>query len=272
MTTTGETVSGSAAIQGRLWGTRARDFTTVEPKMIALYESALDDVEIAGGTRLLDVGCGPGLFLRLAAQRGASVTGIDAAAPFIEIARERVPDADLTVGEMESLPYPDDAFDVVTGFNAFQFAADPGHALREAGRVARPGAPIVIATWGRPDQCEAAAYVKAVGALLPPPPPGAPGPFALSEPGALEEFAVRGGLTPGGRREALCVWSFPDDETLLRGLKSTGFAVKAIDSAGEQKVSDTILEAVAPYRTSDGGYRLENVFTYLVAQATEGNE
>ena len=263
----GVTASGSADAQGKLWGARARDFTTVEPKMVALYESALEVVEIGTGTRLLDVGCGPGLFLRLAAQQGATVTGIDAAGPFIEIARERLPDAELTVGEMESLPYEDDSFDVITGFNAFQFAADPAHALREAGRVGRSGAPIVIATWGRPEQCEAAAYVKAVGALLPPPPPGAPGPFALSEEGALEEFATRGGLTPGARREVLCVWAFPDEDTLLRGLKSTGFAVKAIDTAGEEQVTETVLEAVARYRTSDGGYRLENVFGYLVARA-----
>src|SRR3954463_8817458 len=104
--------------------------TTMEPKMIALYESALDDAAITVRTRLLDVGCGPGLFLRLAAQRGATVTGIDAAAPLIAISRERVPEADLTVGEMESLPYPAGCFDVVTGFDAFQYAADPARALR----------------------------------------------------------------------------------------------------------------------------------------------
>jgi 2-polyprenyl-3-methyl-5-hydroxy-6-metoxy-1,4-benzoquinol methylase len=84
--TTRKTVSSSAGVQGRLWGTRARDFTTVEPKMVGLYESVLENVKIDAGTKLLDVGCGPGLFLRLAAQRGATVTGIDAAAPFIEIA------------------------------------------------------------------------------------------------------------------------------------------------------------------------------------------
>lgn len=235
--------------------------------MIALYEAALDDVEIGSGTRLLDVGCGSGLFLRLAAQRGAIVAGIDATAPFLEIARERVPAADLIVGEIECLPFPDDSFDVVTEFNAFQLAADPGSGLREAGRVSRPGAPIVVATWGRPEQCEAAAYVKALGSLLPPQAPRALGPFALSDSGALEGFAARAGLTPGEHREVLCVWSFPDEETLLRALKSIGFAVEAIDSAGEDTVTDAVLEAVAPYRTSDGGYRLENVFTYLIAEA-----
>ena len=250
ITTTG---AGSATVEGRLWGSRARDFTTLEPKMIALYESALEGLDIAAGTRLLDVGCGAGLFLRLAAQRGATVSGIDAAGPLIEIARERLPDADLTVGEMEALPYADDSFDVVTGFNAFEFAADPVHALREAGRVACYGAPIVIATWGRLDQCEAAGYAEALGGLF--------------EPGALQGFAARGGLTPGERHDVFCVWSFPDDEELLRALKSTGFAVKAIGDAGEERVADDILGAVAPYRTIDGGYRLENVFTYVVAQA-----
>jgi SAM-dependent methyltransferase len=168
---------------------------------------------------------------------------------------------------MESLPYVDDRFDLVTGFNSFQFAADPARALREAGRVARPGAPVVIATWGRPEQCEAAAWVKAVGGLLPPPPPGAPGPFALSDPGALEEFAARGGLTPLGRRDVACVWDYPDEDSVLRAMKSAGFAVEAIDTVGEERVTEAVLEAVAPYRTSAGGYRLENVFGYLVARS-----
>jgi SAM-dependent methyltransferase len=259
------TPPGSAETQGKLWGARARDFTTVEPRMLALYEATLDDLEIGTGTRVLDVGCGPGFFLRLAAQRGATVAGIDAAAPFIEIAHERVPGAELVTGEMGALPFADDAFDIVTGFNAFQFAADPGNSLREAGRVACAGAPIVIATWGRPEQCEAAAYLQSVDALLPPPSPGVPDPFALSEPGALEALAAGGGLTPGARREVECIWSFPDEATLLRGLMSTGHAVRAIDGTGEERVAAAILEAVAPYRASDGAYRLENVFTYLIA-------
>jgi SAM-dependent methyltransferase len=216
--------------------------TTLEPKMIALYESVLDELEIGVGDRLLDVRCGAGLFLRLAAQRGAAVTGIDAAAP------------------LEALPYDDDSYTVVTGFNAFQSAADPARALGEAGRVAHRGAPIVIATWGPPEQCEAEGYVKALGALL----PEAPGPFALAEPGALEAFARRGGLEPGERRDVLCVWTFADDEELLRALKSTGFALRAIESSGEEKVEETVLRATAPYRMSDGGYRLENVFPYVI--------
>ena len=229
MTTTGVAASGS---------------TTIEPKMIALYEAVLDELEIGVGTRLLDVGCGGGLFLRLAAQRGAMATG---------------------VGEVESLPDPDDSFDMVTGFDAFQRAADPVSVLREAVRVTRAGAgPIVIGAWGRPEQCEAAACVTAVGALLP---SGGHDPFALSAPGALEAFCAHAGLTACGRREVPCVWSFPDDETLLKAFTSTGLAVRAIDSAGEDAVAEAVLDAVAPYRTIDAGYRLENKFTYVIARA-----
>jgi ubiquinone/menaquinone biosynthesis C-methylase UbiE len=45
---------------------------------------------------------------------------------------------------MESLPYHDDAFDLVTGFTSFFFANDMIAALREVGRVAKPGAPVVV--------------------------------------------------------------------------------------------------------------------------------
>jgi SAM-dependent methyltransferase len=265
MSTTSHANGGSAGIPGQLRGARARDFLVQEPKLIALYESVLEELRIGAGTRLLDVGCGAGLFLRLAAQRGATVSGIDAAVSFVEIARERVPDADLLVGDMEALPFADGTFDVVTGFEAFQFAADPSRALREAGRVSAPGAPIVIATWGRPEHCEAAAYVRALGNLLPAPRPGALGPFALSEPGAIEVFAAQGDLIPSARLEVLCVWTYEDQDTLLRALRSTRFALEAIGAVGEERVTEAVLEAVAPYRMSDGGYRLENVFGYLVA-------
>lgn len=265
---TTQTAGGTAQAQGGIRGARARDYaTTIEPASVALYEAVLDELDIRLGTCLLDVGCGSGLFLRIAAQRGALVAGLDAAPSFVEIATQRVPDAEVGVGDMEALPYADDSFDGVTGFNAFHLAADPGKALREAGRVSRPGAPIVIATWGRPELCEAAAFVTGVGALLPSVPHGATGPFALSEPGALEDFAARGALSPRTRRDVQLVWSFADEAMLLRALKSTCFAAEAIDAAGEDAVDEAILRATAPYRTSDGGCRLENVFTYLMATA-----
>src|SRR6266511_2257653 len=92
----------------------------------------------AAGTRLLDAGCGAGLALQLAHKRGATVTGLDAAAALLGVAPERVPTADLREGELEALPYPDDSFDTVTAFNAVQYAADTVAALRELRAAAAP--------------------------------------------------------------------------------------------------------------------------------------
>lgn len=183
--------AGTAPVQGRLWSARARDWAEVqEATVLPLFDAVADRLGVGAGTRLLDVGCGAGRFLRQAADRGAEVAGLDAAPALLAIARERLPAADLHEGEMEQLPWDDGSFDAVAGINAFQYAARPAAAVAEAARVVRHGALVAIASWGRPDDCEAAAYLHALGTLLPPPPPGAPGPFALSEPGALVSLAT----------------------------------------------------------------------------------
>ena len=109
--------------------------------MHSAFETALDAVGVVPGTRMLDAGCGAGLALRLAADRGADVSGLDATEALLAHARERVPGAPVAHGELESLPYPGDAFDVVTGFNSFQYATRPVAAVREAARVYARGRP-----------------------------------------------------------------------------------------------------------------------------------
>src|SRR5947209_1988879 len=105
---------GTADVQGPLWGAAARDWAEIaEPGQIPFYDAAHDALGITTGTRLLDVGCGAGLALQLAAKRGAAVTGIDAAAGLLAVARERLPEADLRQGDIEELPYDDSSFDAV---------------------------------------------------------------------------------------------------------------------------------------------------------------
>jgi ubiquinone/menaquinone biosynthesis C-methylase UbiE len=157
------------------------------------YEAVFDTAGVGPERRLLDVGCRPGLAAQVAAQRGARVAGLDAAEASLAIARERTPEGDFLAGEMEELPWPDDTFDVVTGFNAFQFAADPVNALREARRVARSGGRVAMLVWGRQEDCEIAATVRAVGKLLPPPPTGSEGHLGLERPGGSRRCWSRQG-------------------------------------------------------------------------------
>ena len=127
---------------------------------------------------------------------GKAIVGLDAAEGLLEIARTRVPAGDFQLGDLEEPPFADGLFDLVTGFNSFQFATDPVRALAEARRMAKPTGRIVVMTWGTPEGMPAAALVAALKPLLPPPPPGAPGPFALSEAQALRALAQRAGLRP----------------------------------------------------------------------------
>ena len=91
----------------------------------AAWEAVADAAGVGDGTSLLDLGCGDGAFCAFAARRGASVHGLDAEPDAIAQAREAVPGGDFRLGLMESLPWAEASFDVVTAFNAVQYALDP---------------------------------------------------------------------------------------------------------------------------------------------------
>lgn len=258
---------GTAAIQGPLWDERAEDWATLhEHNLTPVYEAVLDLVRAAPGVEILEVGCGGGTALALAAGRGARVTAIDAAPAFVEITRRRVPDADVRVGDLQHLPYDDESFDVVMGFNAFQYAADTSAALGEARRVLRTHGRVAMLVWGPPDECEIASHLVALRPFMPPPAPDAPGPFALSQPGALRKLVADNGFAVEIVADAAGPFAYPDEEVALRALMSSGPCVAIVRQAGERAVADAIREGIAPYRLSDGSYRFENTWRFAIGR------
>ena len=258
---------GSAQAQSQVWGVQARNWADLMEKLsLPIYHVVFDKTNVGRGTRLLDVGCGAGLAAQLAAQLGAQVTGIDASAALIEIAGERVPHGDFRCGDMEELPYADASFDVVTGFNALQFAEDPLHALLEARRVARSGGYVAMVAWGRVEDCEFATTLKAVMACLPSP-TGAKGTFAIALPGKLEPLMEQAGLTIDARGDISCPFEYPDDETAWKTISSSGPLVAAIRSAGEETIKQAVLTSLVPFKTPGGGYRQENLIHYVITTA-----
>lgn len=256
----------TADANGAFWGQSARDWADIqEGQFAAGYHAALAAAGVGAGTRLMDAGCGAGGAAMLAASMGARVAGVDAAPPLLDIARERVPDGDFRVGDLEDLPFADAAFDVVTGFNAFQFAGNPAVALAEARRVTRPGGRVVVMTWSTPEGMEAAAIVGALRPLLPPPPPGAPGPFALSDEGVLRAFAAAAGLMALDVQDVDSPWLYPDEVTALRGLGSSGVAARAAGLAGRAAVDAAHAAALAPFRRADGSFRIGARCRFLLA-------
>ncbi|GGL39162.1 methyltransferase domain-containing protein [Phycicoccus endophyticus] len=105
---------------------------------------------LAPGMRLLDVGSGPGtitadLAARVAPERVTALEATEAALALTEaeLRRREVP-ADLVVGDVLDLPFPDASFDIVHAHQVLQHVADPVRALRELWRVCRPGGVLAV--------------------------------------------------------------------------------------------------------------------------------
>lgn len=118
------------------------------PASVALLEAA----SLRPGQRVLDVACGTGLIARLAAERVGSsgtVTGLDLSPDMIKVAREVSPlSVAWHVGDATSLPFPDDAYDVVLCQMGLMFMQDRHAAVAEMRRVTAPGGRVVINTPG----------------------------------------------------------------------------------------------------------------------------
>jgi len=250
----------TAGIEGPEWSERAPGWAEQWGRFAEPARAVLAEVTgIGPGMRVLDIGCGSGEMCALAAARGAEVAGIDAAEGMIEIARRRLPGADLRVGPMEQLPWEDDRFDVATAVNALQFAADFVDALAEAARVVRPGGSVAVCNWGRMQDRELFVVMRALRDG-----PSAAG-SEIGEPGGLEALARRAGLEPAQAGDVEVPYAPPDQETLEQAFLNDA-AFGALQRIGEAETRRLIVETAAPFRRRDGSYRFENRFRYLIAR------
>jgi ubiquinone/menaquinone biosynthesis C-methylase UbiE len=116
-------------------------------------ELVLELVGPPANLRILDVGCGDAALTVSLAQRGALVTGVDADARMLAAGRARAAASgvapDLTQGDIRTLQFADDSFDIVLAMTVLCFVDDAELAVREMTRVLRPGGRLVISELGR---------------------------------------------------------------------------------------------------------------------------
>ncbi len=257
---------GSGAVQGELWGRAPGAWARwQEAQTRPLYEAALEAIEPLDGMALLDVGCGAGLALAMAAERGAQASGVDASEGLLKQAELAAPGAELHEGDLETLPFEADRFDRVTAFNSLQYAQDPEGAAYELARVVKPDGLVAVGNWGDPSRCETEVLFQALRALAPPP-PGTPGPLALSGAGQLEALLASAGLEPVGGGEVTLTFSYPNLEAAWIGHSSAGPIQRVIDVAGEDAVRDALHAVLAPKARPDGSLHDQNVFRYVLTQ------
>lgn len=248
-------------IQGKWWSTApqfwARHF---EPWFLPMYRVALNEMDLNEERLLLDAGCGSGLFSNLAIETGAQVIGVDAAPGLLEVARKRNPQNNFLEEDLEALPFADNSFHFVAAFNSLQYAGSFENALQEAKRVLKPGGHLLMGIWDKPELSDATEVLKAIGSLLPPPPPGTPGPFALSEDGRIERDCARAGLKVISKIKVNCPFLYANLEEGLKSFMGTGPAAAAVNNSDELTVKEVIARALRPFRIADGFYFLQNQF------------
>jgi ubiquinone/menaquinone biosynthesis C-methylase UbiE len=100
------------------------------------------------GGRLLDLGCGTGLFVGRYIENGGEATGIDISPGMIRKAADRCRSSRFVIGTAEVLPFRDDYFDAVSCILAFSYLKRPETTLSEVMRVLSPGGAVAVCTLG----------------------------------------------------------------------------------------------------------------------------
>ncbi len=121
---------------------------TMAPALAPVAAEVVRRAALAATETVLDVGTGTGTAAAMARGEGRRISGLDAAAGMLEIARREVPDVEFIEADFSHIPMPDGAVDVVTSVHALLFADDRVKALREWRRVTRAGGRISLSVPG----------------------------------------------------------------------------------------------------------------------------
>ena len=117
----------------------------VVDRLVADIVEKLDTSAVSGS--ILDVGCGNGLVLSRLSTSYGNIAGVDYSASMIDKARTLVPNGNFSVGEAQSLPFADGAFERVLCYSIFHYFPDDDYAVRTIGelvRVCAPGGVVLV--------------------------------------------------------------------------------------------------------------------------------
>jgi SAM-dependent methyltransferase len=249
---------------GRGWGARAAAWAyLLEPYALPANELLFDRLDVAGGTRLLDIACGSGFAGAVAARRGARVSGIDASEQLVAIATARTPDGVFRVGDMFDLPYSDASFEVATSFNGIWKGCEV--ALGQARRVLVPGGRLGITFWGRFDRLGLMPYFLKVIELS----PDSHGAASLEQgdtQNVIETMLAAAGFGCIERGAVPVVNEWPDVSTAVRALAAAGPSAPAIEAVGYEAFCGSLAEVVGPLHVNGLGVRITSEFGWVTAR------
>jgi SAM-dependent methyltransferase len=235
-----------------------------EPYALPANEVLFDRLGVDAGVRLLDIACGSGFAVSVAARRGAVVSGIDASEQLATIAAARTPGGSFRAGDMFALPFPDDSFDLATSFNGIWKGC--AGALEEAKRVLVPEGRVGLTFWGRLERLGLMPYFLKVIELS----PSSHG-AATTEHGdtqnVIEDMLSAAGFGVLERGTVNVVNEWPDTSTAVRALAAAGPSVPAIETVGYEAFCEALREVISPLCHRDVGVRITSEFGWITGEA-----
>jgi SAM-dependent methyltransferase len=243
----------------KLWAGRAAAYERGFARLTAHAAGALLDAAGVGpGTRVLDVGTGPGVVAGAAAARGARVTAVDAEPSMAEAAARNVPGLDVRVAVLPDLPLPDAEFDAVTGNFFIHATGDPAAVLAGLRRVLRAGGRLALTTWIEPPPPVLGIARKAIEAVGVPWPQDIPvPPFRPHQsPAAFAALLSDAGFT--GTSAQLLSWEHHVDpgewwrEVYRSRVGSSGTVIARQDAATIERIKNEFDRLAARYAAGDG--------------------
>jgi SAM-dependent methyltransferase len=245
--------------EGRYWAEHARRF---DDTMAGYHRPLLDAAGIGIGDDVLDIGCGTGQTTRDAARiayRGTAL-GVDLSTRMIGLARRLAADggvhnARFLRADAQVHPFAAGSFDVAVSRTGAMFFGDPVAAFTGVGRAIRPGGRLVLLTWQPAERNEwFTAFTAALAGRPITPPPNAPGPFGMSDPGRVRATVYRAGfrsVTEVGMTEPMCFGPDPDSaHDLVLGL--LGWMLQGLDDAGRARAVDALRATLEAHHTPHG--------------------
>ena len=126
--------------------------------------------EVRPGERALDLACGTGDIASAVAERGARTIGLDITHRMLQLAALRSSRVSLITGDMTSLPFRSDSFDLVTTGYGLRNVPDLDAAIAEIARVLKPRGRLLSLDFNRPESTVVRtaylAYLTVVGSTL----------------------------------------------------------------------------------------------------------
>lgn len=209
------------------------------------------------GEAILDIGTGTGWAARLAAQRGAIVTGIDISPGMLRAAEALAAGLDprpaFLKASAEALPAGDGSLDGIVSTYGIIFSAEPVTAITEMARVLKPGGRVALATWADETDGYIPRFFRLIASFSSAPPPLS-SPFDWGNPDWLEERLGPAFKIACRRQET--VFYAPDAETVwteyLAGFPPVAVTHAALDEAGRQAFRQAFVGMHRDYETGIG--------------------